>query len=87
VWLNLGIYTLLYVSFLTLRRRRPDLKGPFRIPGGWAGAIAVCAGPFIICWLGVPIGGRELAWLGIAGLLSGPLAYMTLRRMLPGFRT
>ena len=86
-WLNLGIYTLLYVSFLTLRRRRPDLPRPFRIPGGWAGAIAVCAGPFLICWLGVPIGGRELAWLGIAGLLSGPLAYFAGRRLLPGFRS
>jgi amino acid transporter len=85
-WLNLGIYTLLYLSFLVLRRRRPDLPRPFKVPGGWAGAIAVCAGPFVICWLGVPIGGREMAWLGIAGLLSGPLAYGALRTWLPGFR-
>ncbi|HZM69355.1 MAG TPA: APC family permease [Candidatus Cryosericum sp.] len=86
-WLNLGIYTLLYLSFLVLRRRRPDLPRPFKVPGGWAGAIAVCAGPFVICWLGVPIGGREMAWLGLAGLLSGPLAYGAFRMWLPGFRT
>jgi amino acid transporter len=80
-WLNMGIYTLLYLSFLTLRRRRPDLPRPFRVPGGWPGAVAICTGPFLICWLGVPIGGAEMAWLGIAGLLSGPLAYAAVRAL------
>jgi amino acid transporter len=81
-WLNLGIYTLLYLSFLRLRRTRPDLPRRFRVPGGWPGAIAVCVGPFIICWLGVPIGGRHMALLGISGLLSGPLAFFLLRAFL-----
>jgi amino acid transporter len=78
-WLNLGIYTLLYMSFLRLRWKRPDLPRRFRVPGGWAGALAICIGPFLICWAGVPIGGRHLAWAGLTGLLSGPLAFVALR--------
>jgi amino acid transporter len=74
-WLNLGIYTLLYLAFLRLRQSRPDLPRRFKVPGGWPGAVAICVGPFLICWLGVPIGGRKLLGLGLLGLASGPLAY------------
>jgi len=81
-WLNLGIYTLIYMSFLRLRRTRPDLPRRFRVPGGWIGAVAICIGPFLICWAGVPIGARRLAWAGILGLLSGPLVYLALRALL-----
>jgi amino acid transporter len=81
-WLNAGIYTLLYLSFLRLRATRPDLQRPFRVPGGWAGALAVCAGPFLICWLGVPLAGRRLLWAGLLGLLSGPCAAWLLARLL-----
>ena len=80
-WLNAGIYTLLYLGFLRLRRTRPDLPRRFRVPGGAAGALAVCAGPFVICWLGVPIGGSALVWPGLLGLASGPLAWLLLRRV------
>jgi len=78
-WLNVGIYTLIYLAFLRLRWARPDLPRRFRVPGGWAGAIAVCAGPFLICWAGVPIGAWRLAWPGLAGLLSGPLVFAVLK--------
>ena len=78
-WLNLGIYTLLYLAFLRLRKTRPDLPRRFKVPGGWPGALAICAGPFLICWLGVPIGGRKMLWLGLLGLASGPLTYFALR--------
>ncbi len=81
-WLNLGIYTLLYLAFLRLRKTRPDLPRRFKVPGGWPGALAICTGPFLICWLGVPIGGRRMAWQGLLGLLSGPLAYLALRALL-----
>jgi amino acid transporter len=73
-WLNSGIYTLLYLAFLRLRLKSPDIDRKFRVPGGWPGALAVCAGPFLVCWLGVPIGARHMAWLGLLGLASGPLA-------------
>ena len=48
----------------------------FKVPGEWPGALAICVGPFLICWLGVPIGGRKMLWLGLLGLASGPLAYL-----------
>ncbi len=79
-WLNAGIYTLFYLAFLRLRFKRPDLPRRFRIPGGWPGAVAICTGPFIICWLGVPIGAKQMAWLGLLGLASGPIAFRLLSR-------
>ena len=81
-WLNAGIYTLLYLSFLRLRVKRPDLPRRFRVPGGWPGALALCAGPFFVCWVGVPLGGRNMAWLGAMGLASGPVAWLLLRLFL-----
>jgi amino acid transporter len=81
-WLNSGIYTLLYLSFLTLRWKRPDLPRPFRIPGGWAGALAICTGPFLVCWIGVPLGAMSYLWIGLLALLSGPIAWLVMRGML-----
>lgn len=81
-WFNMGIYTLLYLSFLKLRWQRPDLPRPFRIPGGWPGALAVCTGPFIICWVGIPYSAREFVVFGALALASGPLAWWFLRRVL-----
>jgi amino acid transporter len=81
-WLNAGIYTLLYLSFLRLRATRPDLPRRFRIPGGWPGALAICVGPFLVCWVGVPIGGRNMAWLGLLALASGPFVFALLRAFL-----
>jgi amino acid transporter len=80
---NAAIYTLLYLSFLVLRRSRPDLERRFRVPGGWPGALAVCAGPFFVCWIGVPRAVLDYGWLwlaGVAGLATGPLAFWTLGR-------
>ncbi len=79
-WLNAGIYTLFYLAFLRLRAVRPDLPRRFRVPGGWPGALAVCAGPFFVCWIGVPVGGWHMAWVGALALGSGPLAWLVLRR-------
>jgi amino acid transporter len=82
---NAAIYTLLYLSFLALRRTRPDLPRRFRVPGGWPGALAVCAGPFFVCWIGVPRAVLPYGWLGLAGLAglaSGPLAFWILRAWL-----
>ena len=89
--LNACIYTLLYLSFLLLRARRPDLPRLFRVPGGWPGALLVCAGPFIVCWIGVPtaawefIGARRWEPVGAAllAVFSAPLAWWFLARQ-PG---
>lgn len=81
-WFNMAIYTLLYLSFLKLRWQRPDLPRPFRIPGGWPGALAVCTGPFIICWVGVPYAAWEFRFFGGLALASGPLAWWFFRKVL-----
>jgi amino acid transporter len=34
-WIALPSYIMMFITPIMLRLKRPDLKGPFRIPGGW----------------------------------------------------
>ncbi|MFO1019504.1 MAG: APC family permease [Planctomycetales bacterium] len=47
VTLFTAVMSLEFIAFLVLRRREPELERPFKVPGGWVGAIAVCALPWI----------------------------------------
>ena len=47
-WLTLPVYLATFVAPLILRWKRPDLRGPFRIPGGWPVIIPLAALPFAI---------------------------------------
>jgi amino acid transporter len=47
-WLALPAYLATFLAALFLRWKRPDLRGPFRIPGGWPVIIPVAALPFAI---------------------------------------
>jgi amino acid transporter len=48
VMLYCGVLFLEFASLLVLRAKQPELRRPFRIPGGWFGAIAVLVGPLLV---------------------------------------
>jgi amino acid transporter len=48
VMLYCGVLFLEFASLLVLRKREPGMHRPFRIPGGWFGAIMTLVGPLLV---------------------------------------
>ena len=74
VTLDIMIYgaslTLEFVALIVLRIREPELKRPFRVPGGLFGAIAVGIPPTLLLGFAILRGQRE-SILGISGFAFG----------------
>jgi len=74
------------VALVVLRVREPDLPRPFRIPGGTAGTVVVCAGPVLLLGLALlknlheEIAGMNALVFGLGIMLLGPVAYLVSRR-------
>lgn len=70
-----------FAALIKLRRQRPDLERPFKIPGGWMGlTLAACGVAAIaLACLTFTLVGREESWKQVAivtaMLLTGPLAF------------
>jgi len=70
-----------FAALIRLRRRRPDLERPFKIPGGWPGLTLAACGvtAFALACLTFTLVGREESWKQVAivaaMLLTGPLAF------------
>lgn len=80
MFLTLCALLLEFVALLVLRFRFPQMKRPYKIPGGWWGAIGVCISPTILTiWLlqNTFVTEPLAFWLG-AGLatLAGCLYFM-----------
>jgi amino acid transporter len=74
-----------FVALLVLRAKYPNMKRPFRIGGGWWGAIAVCVGPVLLTiWLlQSTFTSEPLAfWIGIIFSVGGAIAYPLLKKYL-----
>jgi amino acid transporter len=83
-WLSLPIYLATFIAPLILRWKRPDLRGPFRIPGGWPVIIPLAALPFAIA-LYVLVNvlltqGLDVLLMGFFFLAVIPLVYLWARR-------
>jgi len=75
-WLGLPTYLLTFASPVILRLRRPDLRGPFRIPGGLPVLILTAAIPSLIAvYVLFTIEPRHLL-IGCAMASTGPLLYL-----------
>jgi amino acid transporter len=82
-WLALPDYLATFVAPLVLRWKRPELRGPFRIPGGWPVIIPLAALPFAIAlYVLVYVllnEERSVIITGLAFLFSIPLLYLFAR--------
>jgi len=94
VTLDIMIYgaslTLEFVALIVLRVREPELKRPFRVPGGWFGAIAVGIPPTLLLGFAVlnseheAILGMSAFWFGLIVMGAGVIAYAVNHLVKPG---
>jgi amino acid transporter len=78
-WLALPSYLLTFATPLVLRWKRPDLRGPFRIPGGWPVLIVTALVPTLIALYVLCTIQMVHLLIGLGFALIGPLLYWTMR--------
>ncbi len=82
--LNIWLYSLsLFVelaAFVRLRVTAPEMRRPWRVPGGLTGAVAVVVFPALFCAGAMATAGWTNTIAGVAAALTGPLAYRVLGR-------
>ena len=78
-WMEVASYALVYLALMRLRRSRPDLPRPYRIPGGWPALLAICVPPLVIAVLTIAWGDKQEAISGTIGLLSCPVVFYAWR--------
>jgi amino acid transporter len=87
IWLRIATSVLTVLSAWQLRRKRPDLQRPFRIPWGGKGLAYAVIAPLVISAVAIivpafsdaPADRFALKW-GPVALLLGPVAYLLFRR-------
>jgi amino acid transporter len=80
-----GALLLEFAAFIALRIKRPNMERPYRVPGGWFGAILVVLFPTAVILIAVYFQAYFEGWQGsiglaILGLATGPILYPFARR-------
>ena len=79
VVLNVWLYSLSLIvelgAFLWLRHAEPALSRPWRVPGGWPGAVTVVAVPVALSLAAMATAGWLNTIAGVIAALTGPAAY------------
>lgn len=82
--LNVWLYSLSLLvelaAFVRLRVSEPHLARPWRVPGGLPGAAVVAATPAVFALAAMATAGWLNTAAGIVAALTGPLAWVALRR-------
>jgi amino acid transporter len=82
--LNVWLYSLTLLielgAFLALRARAPELPRPWRVPGGWTGALAVVVSPSLFALAAMATAGWANTGAGVLAALTGPVAWVLARR-------
>jgi len=80
-WIALPAYLMTFASPIILRLKHPEIRGPFRIPGGWPVLLPVCLVPSAIAlYVLLTVEARHVL-LGLAFIAAIPLAYLASRRL------
>ncbi len=84
VWLRIGVTILTVLASWQLRKTRPDLPRPFRIPWGHAGLLYVIVAPLVMSVVAL-VGSDPFArkW-GPIPVLLGPVMYGGMKMMRKG---
>jgi amino acid transporter len=80
VWLYSVTLLIELAAFLALRARAPELARPWRVPGGWTGALAVTVPPSVFAVLAMVTAGWANTAAGVLAALTGPLVWALTRR-------
>lgn len=76
IWLYSLALMIELAAFLAIRLREPILPRPWRVPGGFPGALLVVALPSLLALLAMATSGLTNTVAGLAAALTGPVAYM-----------
>ncbi len=76
VWTALPSLLLLFITPIVLRLKRPDLKGRFRIPGGWPGLLLTSLTPSAIAVFALLTVEFKYILIGLVFLAIGPVLYL-----------
>jgi len=74
-WMALPAYVLTFLTPIILRWKRPEIRGPFRIPGGWPGLIVTALCPILIALYALFEIDRQHILRGLAFMATGPILY------------
>jgi len=79
-----GALILEFAALVVLRIKAPNLKRPFKVPGGWFGIVLVCLFPAAVLALAVistiQEEGISALYLSLAAMATTPIAYWLLRK-------
>jgi amino acid transporter len=81
-----GALLLEFIALVVLRIKEPEMKRPFRVPGGTYGAVAMGIGPTLLIgfalWAarGEQVAGLPALWFAAIVAAGGPIAYLMARR-------
>ena len=78
-WLALPSYLLHFLLPFIIRWKHPELRGPFRIPGGLPGLLLVATLPVLISIFLIITIEYEKFFLGLGCIAAGPLLYFTVQ--------
>ncbi len=81
---NLGLYSLIMISQMVLRRKEPDLPRPYKIRLGKVGTDIFCTVPIVVAFIALYINGTDYFVLGLLGMITGPIAYIVFKRIYGG---
>lgn len=78
-WLALPSYLLFFILPFIIRRKHPELRGPFQIPGGLPGLLLVAIAPVLISIFLIFTIEYEKLFLGLGCMAAGPLLYFSVQ--------
>ncbi len=74
-----------FAALIALRIKHPNMKRPYKIPGGWFGLVLVTLGPVFVLYVAIyfqvlDVGLVQGIGWAVIGMATGPIAYYILRR-------